>query len=195
MKKIFNYSNLFEEKISYDKNTEVLISKCVIPKIQRAYAQGRRDENYVRDNLLSEIFRALYSGAEIDLDFIYGAIHKQDDNDRYTFEVIDGQQRLTTLFLLYWYIGNRELEHGTDDYKKMTNNLSKFVYETRATSTDFCQYLASFSSYGSLKEDGSIDAPSTIIKDAKWYFRSFDKDSTIEGMLRMLDDIYNTMKT
>lgn len=190
MKKIFNYSNLFEEKISYDKNTEVLISKCVIPKIQRAYAQGRRDENYVRDNLLSEIFRALYSGAEIDLDFIYGAIHKQDDNDRYTFEVIDGQQRLTTLFLLYWYIGNRELEHGTDDYKKMTNNLSKFVYETRATSTDFCQYLASFSSYGSLKEDGSIDAPSTIIKDAKWYFRSFDKDSTIEGMLRMLDDIY-----
>ena len=190
MKKIFNYSNLFEEKISYDKGQEVLISKCVIPKIQRAYAQGRREEGYVRKNLLNEIFSSLYEGREIDLNFIYGAVHKQDDNDRYTFEIIDGQQRLTTLYLLYWYIGNRELDHESDEYRMLVDNLSRFVYETRATATDFCQYLASFSVFGEVNEDGLIDYPSSVIKDAKWYFRSFDKDSTIEGMLRMLDAIH-----
>ena len=194
MKKIFNYSNLFEEKISYDKNTEVLISKCVIPKIQRAYAQGRRDEKYVRENLLKEIFKSLVYGPEIDLDFIYGAVHKQDDNDKYVFEVIDGQQRLTTLFLLYWYIGNRELDHDSDEYKKLANDLSKFVYETRATSTDFCQYLSSFTAYGPDNGTNDMPYPSEVIKDAKWYFRSFDKDSTIEGMLRMLDDIHKLYK-
>ncbi len=190
MKKIFNYSNLFEERIAYDKDHEVLITKCVIPKIQRAYAQGRREEGYVRANLLEEIFSCLFSGQEIDLNFVYGAVHKQDEPEKYTFEVIDGQQRLTTLFLLYWYIGNRELERDSEDYTKLITNLSKFVYETRATATDFCQYLAKFKAYGLGAEGEKVTLPSTAIKDAKWYFRSFDKDSTIEGMLRMLDSMH-----
>lgn len=190
MKKIFNYSNLFEEKIAYDKDHEVLITKCVIPKIQRAYAQGRREEAYVRTNLLDEIFSSLYYGREIDLNFVYGAVHKQDEPEKYTFEVIDGQQRLTTLFLLYWYIGNRELARDSEEYAKLVANLSKFVYETRATATDFCQYLANFKAYGLPAEGETLSAPSSAIKDAKWYFRSFDKDSTIEGMLRMLDDMH-----
>ncbi len=190
MKKIFNYSNLFEEKIAYDKDHEVLITKCVIPKIQRAYAQGRREEGYVRTNLLEEIFSSLYECREMDLNFVYGAVHKQDEPDKYTFEVIDGQQRLTTLFLLYWYIGNRELPRDSEQYERLASNLSKFVYETRATATDFCQYLADFKAYGLAEDDEAIPSPSVAIKDAKWYFRSFDKDSTIEGMLRMLDDMH-----
>lgn len=189
MKKIFNYSNLFEEKIAYDKEHEVLITKCVIPKIQRAYAQGRREEGYVRKNLLDEIFKCLCEGNEMDLNFIYGAVHKQDEPDKYTFEVIDGQQRLSTLFLLYWYLGNRELDRESDQYKKLKENLSKFVYETRVTATDFCQYLSRYESYG-VDTEQPIQAPSTVIRDTKWYFRSFDMDSTIEGMLRMLDAIH-----
>ncbi|MCI2108870.1 MAG: DUF262 domain-containing protein [Bacteroidales bacterium] len=191
MKKIFNYSNLFEETVAYDKDTEVLITKCVIPKIQRAYAQGRREEDYVRNNLLEEIFSSLYDCREMDLNFVYGAVHKQDEPDKYTFEVIDGQQRLTTLFLLYWYLGNRELPRESEQYARLVNNLSKFVYETRATATDFCQYLAHFQSYGLVADGETVPAPSVAIKDAKWYFRSFDKDSTIEGMLRMLDAIHD----
>ena len=190
MKKIFNYSNLFEEKIAYDKDHEVLITKCVIPKIQRAYAQGRREEGYVRKNLLDEIFKCLCEGNEMDLNFIYGAVHKQDEPDKYTFEVIDGQQRLSTLFLLYWYLGNRELDRESDQYTKLKDNLSKFVYETRVTATDFCQYLSRYESYG-LGAEQPIQAPSTAIRDTKWYFRSFDMDSTIEGMLRMLDAIHD----
>ena len=190
MKKIFNYSNLFEEKITYNKDHEVLITKCVIPKIQRAYAQGRREEGYVRTNLLEEIFSCLYECREMDLNFVYGAVHKQDEPEKYTFEVIDGQQRLTTLFLLYWYIGNRELARDSEEYSKLVANLSKFVYETRATATDFCQYLAHFKAYGQPAEGETLYLPSAAITDAKWYFRSFDKDSTIEGMLRMLDSMH-----
>ena len=188
MKKIFNYSNLFEEKIAYDKDHEVLITKCVIPKIQRAYAQGRKEEGYVRNNLLDEIFHCLCEGKEIDLNFVYGAVHKQDEPEKYTFEVIDGQQRLSTLFLLYWYLGNRELERESEQYSKLVDNLSKFVYETRVTATDFCHYLAHYSVYG--LGESPVQSPSAAIRDTKWYFRSFDLDSTIEGMLRMLDAIH-----
>ena len=143
MKKIFNYSNLFEEKIAYDKDHEVLISKCVIPKIQRAYAQGRKEEGYVRTNLLEEIFSSLYDCREMDLNFVYGAVHKQDEPDKYTFEVIDGQQRLTTIYLLYKYLldqkgWNAETLKDEEDGKELYH----IFYATRDGSAKFLESMS-----------------------------------------------------
>ena len=77
----------------------VTVQKIVIPIIQRDYAQGRKDTDVarIRDRFLNSL-RAAVTEAPITLDFVYGDI---DSNGVMT--PLDGQQRLTTLFLLHWY--------------------------------------------------------------------------------------------
>ena len=65
------------------------------------------------------------------LDFIYGTT----ENDR--LNPLDGQQRLTTLWLLHWYIALRADMLNEDNCAI----LKKFTYETRITSREFCQNL------------------------------------------------------
>src|SRR5262245_34667894 len=86
-----------------------LLKRCPrieVPLIQRDYAQGRDTEKEVRDDFLRALHRALtittekYSSA-LNLDFIYGSIEQGESGD---FLPLDGQQRLTTLFLLHWYL-------------------------------------------------------------------------------------------
>ena len=71
-------------------------TKIEIPIIQRDYAQGRKDKVKVREGFLGALEHAL-DGNPIELDFIYGS----KNND--CLQPLDGQQRLTTLFLLYWH--------------------------------------------------------------------------------------------
>ena len=76
--------------------------RVVIPKIQRDYAQGRidpEDSNLckeVREDLVAAIQRALLKNEPLILDYVYGS----SDSAGF-FYPIDGQQRMTTLFLLY----------------------------------------------------------------------------------------------
>ena len=74
-----------------------------IPMLQRDYAQGREDANAkkIRERFLDTLTSAL-EGAPVVLDFIYGSV----ENGK--FYPLDGQQRLTTLFLLYGYVAARE---------------------------------------------------------------------------------------
>src|SRR4051812_33901169 len=81
-----------------------------IPIIQRDYAQGRASEEELRQAFLSALKGALErtgrSGVTpLDLDFIYGSAfpHEEGAEDD-AFAPLDGQQRLTTLFLLHWYL-------------------------------------------------------------------------------------------
>ena len=76
-----------------------LLSKYFIqiPIIQRDYAQGRitEDVEAIRHGFLENLFIAISNNDNLDFDFIYGTI--KGDN---ILEPLDGQQRLTTLFLL-----------------------------------------------------------------------------------------------
>ena len=72
-----------------------------VPIIQRDYAQGRQDDHakMVRSNLLNDIKLAISGKTQpLDLNFVYG---KAEENK---FIPIDGQQRLTTLFLLHLFL-------------------------------------------------------------------------------------------
>ena len=74
--------------------------KVEIPIIQRDYAQGRQDSHTkrVRTNLLFAIKEAILENTPpLDLNFIYGKVENQK------FIPVDGQQRLTTLFLIHVY--------------------------------------------------------------------------------------------
>lgn len=185
MSERYTFLDIYKKNLDLNKDTKVKINQIVIPKIQRPYAQGRLDGmcTYVRNTLLKEMFANFKTDDIFDFNFIYGIVRPSNDN--YVMELLDGQQRITTLFLLYWYIANRELSKGDEVDTEIRNALAKFVYETRSTSTVFCQRLASY------RVDLSELKPSKAIKKAKWYFKSFDRDSTISAMLTMLDAIHD----
>lgn len=146
----------------------------VIPLIQRDYAQGRLDirTTEVRKKLLQDINRALSSRDELplDLNFIYG----KSSNGR--FIPLDGQQRLTTLFLVYLYAFRNS---------QSCDFLRNFSYETRDSSKQF------FSSLFEHRKDifASSVTPSELIKDASWFADSWILDPTVQGVLVTLDAI------
>ncbi|MBX3681637.1 MAG: DUF262 domain-containing protein, partial [Thauera sp.] len=81
-----------------------------VPLIQRDYAQGRADQQEVREEFLAALHEALRLPPEaeslpLNLDFIYGSVEGQVAS---CFQPLDGQQRLTTLFLLHWYLAWRD---------------------------------------------------------------------------------------
>lgn len=75
-----------------------------IPIIQRDYAQGRRSAKEIRKNFLNSIKYNLNNNLNkgLHLDFIYGSV--KEHNGRKVLILLDDQQRITTLFLLYLYI-------------------------------------------------------------------------------------------
>ena len=78
-----------------------------IPIIQRDYVQGRKNAEDIRENFVEAIFDSLQSCEELNLEFIYGNIYKENDGNE-IFEPIDGQQRLTTLYLVTLFLALRE---------------------------------------------------------------------------------------
>ena len=120
-------------------------NQIVIPIIQRDYAQGRTDikTEKIRKDFLTAIFEVLQiriSSATtngLELDFVYGFSASSDGIT--TFAPIDGQQRLTTLWLLLWYISSKE-----QIPKEEKHILANFKYETRHSTTVFCEHLIQF---------------------------------------------------
>lgn len=91
--------------------------KIVIPIIQRDYAQGRIGKEYLRQNFLSQLIHALHTNSPLTLDFIYS----NEENN--TMNPLDGQQRLTTLWLLHWYIAfrlNKLNEHHDEKNQRIS---------------------------------------------------------------------------
>jgi len=146
-----------------------------IPIIQRDYAQGRKNKKELRSNFLNAIRNCLEKNQDIKLDFIYGSV--VDGN----FQPLDGQQRLTTLFLMHWYAAYKE-NRLNDTIKKL---LSKFSYETRITSREFCHSLVN----EKLIDNGSSQPIKEMIVNSNWFFLSWLNDPTIDSMLRTLKDI------
>ena len=129
-----------------------------IPIIQRDYAQGREDKKEIRVEFLNALYRSIDKDKSIKLDFIYGSKSNE------TFQPLDGQQRLTTLFLLHWYAALKDSKL-TDEIQKV---LTKFSYETRASSREFCSELVK----NCTEIDLSIEKISDLLIDSSWFFLS-----------------------
>ena len=154
--------------------------KIEIPIFQRDYAQGRNDHmtDKIRKNFVSSLIEALDKNIPIELDFIYG---REVDN---TITLIDGQQRLTTLFLLHWYISQRI---GKID---AFNNI-KFSYATRDYAKDFTAKLTTGEDF---KIDFTQATLSTELKDKNWFYDDWQHDPTVSGMLNTLDEIHKQLR-
>lgn len=155
-----------------------------IPMIQRDYAQGRKDEKAqaVRDQLIPSLVKAL-QGEPLDFDFIYGTTEQQDEET--VLLPLDGQQRLTTLFLLHWYFNIKE--NGN-----LVQLLQRFSYETRLTTKDFLDHLVE-STF--VFDDFSNRSISYVIRNKKWFRHQWRFDPNIQGMLKMLDTIHEEFQS
>ena len=170
-----------------------------IPIIQRDYAQGRPTANEIRDSFLDALLGYLDENIKNrDLDFVYGNQLNEVIDDINKFIPLDGQQRLTTLFLLHWYLANKdgkveELRKHLVYNQNNENPKSKFSYETRTSSREFCDALLNCNiDFNNLlpADENKINNLSKTIKDSSWYYLSWETDPTIQSMLVMLDDIH-----
>lgn len=161
-----------------------------IPVIQRDYAQGRADQHIVRDDFLKSLHDALCLPKEdptlpLDLDFVYGSVVNG------CFQPLDGQQRLTTLFLLHWYLA--WVDGCSEDLRTriVTSGRSRFSYEVRPGSRDFINAFANYVPDISATECQDIVG---MITDQPWYFRSWRFDPTIRASLSMLSRMHEVFQ-
>lgn len=158
--------------------------KIRIPKIQRDYAQGRRSQKVdeIRKVFVHTLMLVVKGNRPAsELDFVYGS------NQNNAFEPLDGQQRLTTLFLLHWMMG---VDLSIPNDKKH----SLFTYETRNTSNEFCDELVQHNAIQFVTEANKKGIlPSEVIRGRDWFEWEWKYDPTILSMLVMIDAISEEM--
>lgn len=157
--------------------------RVVIPPMQRDYAHGRLNihAESIRKGIVAKLKDVLlHAGAaqptKMQLDYVFG----KNRND--TFIPLDGQQRLTTLFLFYRYVieatGNLEVYRET---------LAKFSYATRQSAREFSLAL---SENPILAQKGET----LRIKGFSWFSEAWMGDPTVESMIVVLQEIHAQLK-
>lgn len=160
-------------------------SVIMIPKVQRDYAYGRKEEKVeeVLDGMLTTMLDAVKGNTNVIFDFVYGGTFVKKNNESSGLIPLDGQQRLTTLFLLHYYASI--VQPNVDDVEY----LKKFRYETRQSASEFIAALVV-----SIRKD-IIEAYTDgtkikdLIEDNPKYLPSFSSDPTITSMLNVLEVI------
>ena len=176
---LHSFMDIFDTRFEDGENS-IQLQKIIIPIIQRDYAQGRDNPDVVRvrERFIEALYKAVTENP-ITLDFVYGDIDKEGN-----MTPLDGQQRLTTLFLLHWYAAKKK-NIVKDDY----DFLEKFSYETRYSARNFCHELVNYN------PEFKKDSLSEEIIDQAWFPLDWKNDPTISSMLRMLDAIHNRFKS
>lgn len=157
-----------------------------IPIIQRDYAQGRTGKEKLRESFLSSLKQALdgklpHDETVLKLDFVYGATEKGH------MLPLDGQQRLTTLWLLHWYVALR-----SGNFKEACDFLLRFSYKTRISSRDFCAKLCEPSLFE--RFDQTKQSITDYITKQTWFYSAWKQDPTVKSMLTMLKGTKTTNK-
>jgi len=156
------------------------------PRIQRDFAQGRTRNAKaaaVRADFVRDLCGSLKSGgASVKMDFIYGEVSCLDSGDR-AFLPLDGQQRLTTLFLLHWLLSPAPL----------SQTLKGITYESRRAAMAFCERLQKCAAQAVMASAG--ESVSAAIKRQPWFRSVWSRDQTVRGMLVMLDALQNQLRT
>lgn len=158
----------------------------VIPTIQRDYAQGRKNDPkiaQIRKTFLQALVQSLTKNQELELDFVYGSLNHK------TLELLDGQQRLTTLFLLHCYLVHKN-KLNIKEIDVIKERLQKFSYQTRTSSKLFISQLVA-----KLVEMEWSGKPSMSIENEAWFLAVWRKDPTIISILTMLDELDSLLGT
>lgn len=112
----------------------------------------------------------------------YSQPYEESGTDRNAFVPVDGQQRLTTLWLFHWLLA---IKAGRGE--ELAEKLEKFTYATRPSSKTFMRKLC---------KEGLEIPPEKIgqglkahIEDLAWFEDEWKLDKSIDGFLVMLEAI------
>ena len=177
--------------------------KIEIPIIQRNYVQG--NDKTIRCHFVNYLVNALTQQSPVELDFVYGA-ERQDTQltDNCAPQVgrvlipLDGQQRLTTLWLLHGYllaleqVNNNPEQLSPEEREAQCQLLARFVYETRQSAKDFCGYWLQEVTQRACQE--LVETPSKYLRNCAWFDPEWEKEGTVTAMLGMLDEVASKRK-
>lgn len=177
-------NDILKHYIEVPDNLFALLSRyrVVIPGIQRHYVQGANNPKAesVRKQFIKEIFTAIEEKqSDFNLHFIYGPINTDGED---SFVPVDGQQRLTTLWLIARYAVEKA---EPSDRKDLLRLLSRFTYEDRINAKRFCQALTCEDSRWDITQD-----PNPDILCQNWFVDYWKEDETVASMIRMLSTIH-----
>lgn len=177
-------NDILKHYIEVPDNLFALLSRyrVVIPGIQRHYVQGANNPKAesVRKQFIKEIFTAIEEKqSDFNLHFIYGPINTDGED---SFVPVDGQQRLTTLWLIARYAAEKA---EPSDRKDLLSLLSRFTYEDRINAKRFCQALTCEDSRWDITQDPN---PDILCQD--WFVDYWKEDETVASMIRMLSTIH-----
>lgn len=169
-------------------------NKIVIPDLQRDYCWGDSAyieheksqkelvSGFVGDYLLTSFKEKSSIGNDLMLGLVYG--YEEPIN---CFNICDGQQRITTLFLLLGMI-NRYCDGEFNDFIISSTEMQDdyephLLYSIRESTLYF---MSDLSLHFFIKN--SIPCVS-LIKKSNWYFDEYERDASIQSMLAALETI------
>ena len=161
--------------------------KVVIPMVQRDYTYGSKTKR--TDRILAAMLDSFYHAFDSRQQLSLGSAFGYMDNNRGCFMPLDGQQRLTTLFLLHYYAA---LYDDQADWTMLEN----FTYETRQSTNLYCRLL--IENRSEIKQSvENAKQPMTLqetISNMSWYIPDFENDPSIQSMQVVLSKIEDKFK-
>lgn len=173
-------------------------NKIIIPDLQRDYCWGDDSHTDEKKDLVTDFVKGLISQFDnteslsndtLNLGLIYGY-----ESPRKHIQLCDGQQRITTLFLLVGVL-NKRLQNNSlkqyliSDFEYSQDDKEPYLqYSIRESSLYFlsdlvCHYF--IHSETDLEYVDSIDG----IKNSSWFFNEYHTDPSILSMLKAISKI------
>lgn len=159
--------------------------KFTIPSYQRGYRWGEREVEELLNDVFchaneQKFFEATQGNEELESYYLQPIVVKEKtnkENQETSYEVIDGQQRLTTIYLLYKYFCKNKVDDLSDLLPKFTMS-----YDARKQSGEF---LSKYPKCDESEKDQNIDFYHIDVvynKIKKWFEE--DHQSIEEQLLR-----------
>lgn len=162
-------------------------TKIEIPHYQRDYVQGWTDTNTnkssdkyeenrikeIREGFVWKLFDVIKNEKLLSLNLVFGSANGSDNY----FVPVDGQQRLTTLFLVHWYLA---LKAG--ELSQQKTKFSNFIYQTRKTSNEFFNLLIDL-------PQSTSTSLTVLIRNNNRFFSNHLADPTVLALIVMIEEI------
>lgn len=162
----------------------------VIPDIQRDYCWGTDGESGKVTTFVKSLLSSFHTGRTISLGLLYGY---EDPTGSEHIHIIDGQQRLTTLYLLVGMLYRRTPREDLrrmliSDYELIDDREPRLLYEARAEAMYFMSELVT---HFFLDRDGRLSQ----LEKSAWYCTTYSTDPTVQSFIRAIRKIDDAIES